>query len=168
MKTFLLLAFLGLPAFACEKTQEEKFKYELSKYSGDFGYFGVYKRPHDDLRGRKVYIFPDKTFAIVGFCDICMGEELLAKGGFKYFESKIELTFTEPYDGKKKIVYELRTGSKEYAGYSTGSVPLMLDENELRRFSYGKSFLAVFHNIEPYPDWQTKSQDFRSRRVLGK
>lgn len=169
MKILLSLILFCAPAFACQKTDNHEVKsYELSEYKRDANYFGVYESPTSLTRGKRFYIFPNKSFAIVGFCDICMGEELLAKGTFEYTKSKIVLTFDTPYEGNKTTTYYLRVGSKYYADHSEDKDFLMLEEPELKGFSYEESIHKVLHNIQPYPDWQTKSQQFKEQNVLPK
>ena len=140
------------------------YQYVLSKCESDSEYFGAYKAPEDLNRGKKIYIFPDKTFAIVGFCDICV-DELLAKGKYIYSDSKIALLFESPYAGKKSVTYHLRIGFKNINGIHKDHEYLMLDDQQLLNFSYEKDQFSILNGSKLRRDWKRKSQWVKENNI---
>ncbi len=69
--------------------KEDRFILKIpSKKYWRYYLFGVYQKPYSFVSGERLYIFPNKTFLITKWCDICF-EKVIDKGEWGVDGNKI-------------------------------------------------------------------------------
>ncbi len=132
---------------------------ELNSYSIVKHLYGVYRHPHDILRGYFLYIFPNNKFAISKWCDICK-EETIDRGFWKYADGKLLLNSSKSKDGEdKKILNEVYGNyynlnffvvkEREFVGPS-----ILISKINLEKLKKDRNFRHYFKRIVEFLDWE--------------
>jgi len=122
-------------------------------------YYGIYRYPLALTGGQLLYIFPDNSFSIVHFCDICIEEELEGYGTYKFVNSKI----TFHYELKPKNApsfLQVRWGWIEKEDYVTGNLKILVTTQNLLKIKNKTPTFDYWVQIEQYHEWRKVRDNF--------
>ena len=123
--------------------------YTLSPIKDGNKYFGLYQHYQFRLSGTKIYLFPDHTFAITNFCDICE-EKVLTHGTYSFENSIITFNYIKSANFPHSlIVRHGRIGEKDNARGLT----LLLTQKQLDKLKADKYSRDFIQQMYDYHDW---------------
>ena len=120
--------------------------------------YGIYSENMGYTGGKSIHLFPDNTFAIVRYCDICM-DETIGFGDFVFKNGVIIFMFDhfDPDEGRLDEEYntmKVFNGMIDKGSYVTGFITILVDHERTDELIKEEQFFDYYRKGTPYIQWR--------------